>query len=584
MAKTQTNQIDSVTTAVVYNRILGVCHEMRLALVRASYSPNIKQRGDCSTCILSASGEIVGHAPQIAPAHLGSMIGTLELLFKQYPLETIKPGDMWLANDPYSGGGQHLPDFNVVAPVFSGDRCVAFVANTAHHADVGGMLAGSEASVSRSIYQDGLRVPLVRIVQAGSVVQDILRIIMLNSRRPADRKGDVMAQVAANTIGNRRLQEVYDRFGPDTVSSAMMNYLEYTETRFRAAIEQLNDGSYYAEDYLDPEPEDPEARPVRIALTLTKAGSRLIADFGGTAEQVGNSCNAPYNALSAAVYTLVKNLVDPDLPDNSGYYRAIEVLAPEGSVVNPRPGAAVGARAFTMAVIGDVVARALSKALPSRALAGSGPHLHLVLSGEQGDGSLWVDYETVAGGYGARPYRDGMDAVRIHVAGSLNLPVEALEQIYSLLIERYELRQDSGGAGRHRGGQGVVRDYRALAKMSTSLSGHRCVVPAKGMAGGHDGMLGQFVLNPGTPHEQHLSSALGDLHLRPGDVLSIRTPGGGGFGDPAERDKALVQQDLEEGRISESAAAEVYGYQWVGKERRRRAKSVQKKLADCLTD
>ncbi|WP_366657452.1 hydantoinase B/oxoprolinase family protein [Fodinicurvata sp. EGI_FJ10296] len=544
--------MDAIWVEVIANQIMGVAEEMASTLIRASFSPNIKQRADCSTAVLAPNGDVLAQAPRI-PIHLGSMIGAIEHLLHFHPLDTLSPGDMFLANDPYTGGGQHLPDINFVAPVFFEGRVAAFVANIAHHADVGGMVAGSESSICQTIFQEGIRLPPVAIVRGGVVNRDIQEIITLNSRTPEERHGDILAQIAANTVGVRRLTECMQRYGHDRVIGACNHYLDATERRFRARLADIPDGVFEAADALDPDLYG-NGETVPIKLRLEKKGTELILDFEGTGPQLPSARNLPVGALHSTIYCVVKILLDPDLPANSGYFRAITVKTPEGTVVSPSPGAAVGARALASAVVGDVVASTLSQMVPESAVAGSGPHHQATFSGTYPSGGVWVDYETFAGAQGARPYQDGMDAVRIHASGASNLPVEALEHAYPLIIERYALRDDSGGAGHYRGGCGLIRDYRALSPMTVSLSAERQAVAPRGVDGGRDGATGAFVLNPGRSGERRLPSAVGELAMAQGDVLSIRTPGGAGFGDPDRRDPALLEKDIREGRVTKGGA------------------------------
>ena len=307
--------------------------------------------------------------------------------------------------------------------------------------------------------------------------------------------------------------------------TSLADYMDATETRMRACLAAIADGSTEVTDYLDPDVYAPDTA-VPIHLVLEKRGTDLHFDFAGTALQLGSARNVPLGALHSTVYCVVKMLLDPGLAANSGYFRAIHVTSPEGSVLNPAVGAAVGARALPCAVVGDVVARGLSDLVPDKALCGCGPHHQVIFSGEgKQPGEYWVNYETFAGAQGARPYKDGIDAVRVHASGSSNLPIEALEQIYPLRIERYALNPDSAGRGAYRGGAGAIRDYRALADLNITLAAERQAVAAPGLKGGEAGAHGRFLLNPGTDQETILHSALGEHQLRKGDVISVRTPG-----------------------------------------------------------
>ena len=519
--------IDPITAEVVSRRLWSVAEEMGVALIRAAFSANIKERADCSTAIFDAEGLVIAQAHRV-PIHIGSMIGAVGAIRARFGREEIRAGDMFVVNDPYCGGGSHLPDINVVAPVFHQGVLVAYVANIAHHADVGGMVPGSEAAVCRSIFQEGLRLPAVRIHRDGAPVRDVMDIIALNSRAPDERLGDLKAQFAANIVGTRAVEALFADY-QDRAAPAIAAYLDFTRRRFEAAIGGLRPGEYTAEDFLDG---DADGERARIAVRLTVTADRIAFDFAGSAPQLTWARNIPDQALVATVYTVAKSMLDPDVPANAGYFAAIDVTAPVGSVVQPAAPAPVGCRSISAGVLGDVVAAALSQAMPDKAIAGSGPHHLAIFSGvDPRTGAVFVNYETVAGGMGARPYRNGMDAVRVHASGAANLPVEALEHAYPLRVERYAIRDGSGGPGARPGGAGVVRDYRALVDgVTVSLSSERQHTPAPGLAGGGAGMAGAFVLDPGTPGERRLNAAGAEIALARGAVLSIRTPGGGGYG------------------------------------------------------
>lgn len=544
--------VDPITAEVVSRHLLSVAEEMGATLIRTSFSPNIKERADCSTALFDANGRVIAQAQRV-PIHLGSMIGAVDAVRARYEVTDIRPGDMFIANDPYTGGGSHLPDINVIAPVFWRDRIVAYVANIAHHADVGGMVPGSEAAVCRSIFQEGLRLPPVRIMRDNKVIKDIFDIILLNSRTPDERVGDLNAQFASNVTGIRGVEALFARYG-DATPDAIETYLAFTRRRFASAIGRLPAGDYTAEDFLDGEA---DGQTARIALKLTIAGDRMILDFEGSATQLSWARNIPNQALIATVYTVAKSMLDPDVPANAGYFDTIEIRAPKGSVVQPQAPAPVGCRSISCGVLGDAIAAALSQAMPGKAIAGSGPHHLVVFAGpDPRSDSYFVNYETIAGGMGARAYRDGMDAVRVHASGAANLPIEALEHAYPLRLERYALRDGSGGTGAYRGGTGIIRDYRALHDgVQVSLSSERQHVPAAGVADGTGGAPGQFVLNPGTPDERILRSAEADISLPKGAVISIRTPGGGAYGALSDRDPEILAQDVREQRIDAELAA-----------------------------
>ncbi|MEX2616496.1 MAG: hydantoinase B/oxoprolinase family protein [Alphaproteobacteria bacterium] len=542
-----TDALDPVTTEIIARHVIATAEEMGVVLMRTAFSPNIKERHDCSTAIFDAKGNVVAQAEHV-PIHLGSMIGAIDSIRARFPQQEIRPGDMFVANDPYNGGGSHLPDLNVIAPVFHAGRIVAYVANIAHHADVGGMVPGSEAAVCESIFQEGLRLPPVRLMRQGAVAQDMFEVILLNSRTPEERKGDLNAQLAANRVGIRAVESLIARYGADIFEQALSSYLDFTERRFRAAVSDLPDGDYFAEDFLGG---DEEGTLARLACTLTVRGGELTFDFTGTDPQLRFARNIPNQALVATVYCVAKAILDPDAPANGGAFRIINIAAPKGSIVQPVPPAPVGTRSISCSVLSDVVLTVLSQAIPGRGFAGSGPHALMVLSGtDPRTGNYFVDYETVAGALGAQTTCDGLDAVRTLTSGSANLPVEALEHAYPLRVETYALRTGAGGAGQYRGGDGIVRDFRALGDdITVSVSGERQHAAAPGAAGGGDGALGSFILDPGGPNERKLSAAVGNEPLPRGAIIRVTTPGGGGWGDPALRDPALIAKDIREDRV-----------------------------------
>jgi len=540
--------VDPIQAEVMARYLLVTSEEMAATLMRTAFSPNIKERGDCSTAIFDRNGEIAALAHRI-PMHLGSMVGVVAEVLKRYSLAGIQPGDMFMANDPYNGGGTHLPDINIIAPVFVDRKIVAFVANIAHHADVGGMVPGSEAAVCTSIYQEGIRIPPVRIMIGGKVNRDVLDIVLLNSRTPEERIGDLQAQFAANVVGTRSVQALFKRYGVDNTERTIAAYMDSTERRFAAAINRLPAGVYVAEDCIDGDSKGSLA-PIRVKLTV--GNGKLEFDFTGTAAQIKSSRNIPSRAVLATIYTVSQSLLDPGVPANAGYYRTVAARGPSGTVVDPVAPAAIGCRSVSCAVLGDVIAAVLTQALPEKALAGSGPHHLFIFSGtDPKSGAYFVDYETMAGGMGARANRDGMDAVRVHASGASNLPIEALEHTYPLRIERYALWGNSAGAGKYRGGMGVMRDYRVLGDdIVVNLSSERQHVAAAGIAGGEAGAMGQFIFNPGQPDERKLPSAAADVPLPRGSVLRICTPAGGGYGPAAQRDSKASERDVREKRTS----------------------------------
>jgi len=533
--------------------------EMAASLVRTAFSPNIKERADCSTALCDAEGRALSLMTN-APAHLGSTLRLVPAILKRFPLETLRPGDAFLANDPYIVGVTHLNDCTVATPIFHEGRLVAFAAAVAHHSDVGGRVPGSEAGDSVSVFQEGIRVPPVQIYTAGRRREDVVEMFLLNSRMPHYGEGDLMAQMASCARGTARVQELYARYGSETMLARIDEMLDSTERRIRSRIRsELREGVYSAADWLD-EDGISDVR-VKLAVTLTVKDGHLSLDLSESSPQLGSGKNVPLTHSYATAYFCLKSIVDPFVPTNEGLYRTVSITAPEGLVVNPVVPAAVSSRNMTSMILAEAITNALGQAAPTRSVAAGGPGQGCISAGtDPSNRRYFINYENLAGGQGARCNADGMDVVMINMTNTSNLPIEAMEVEFPVRIERYELIADSGGAGRYRGGLGVLRDMLILADgASVSLRSARQRYPAPGLAGGRPGGLGAFIRNPGRPDETRLGLTTSGTPLGNGDVLRVMTPGGGGYGDPAGRDPEAVKLDLLEGRISAAAARELYG-------------------------
>ncbi len=494
----------------------------------------------------------------ISPLHLSSLMGMVQNVTSKFTSEEICEGDVFLTNDPYVGGGSHLPDLTVTSPVFVDGCLVAFVACLAHHSDIGGKVAGSESADCTSIFQEGLRLPPVRLMDSDGVRQDIVDFILLNSRTPHHRDGDLKAQIAANLLGVRRIEELFSKFGVDKTLAGIEQLLNYAETRTRDAISSLPDGTYENEDFIDHD--GIEERNARLKVAVTIDGDKILFDFSGSEVQVAGARNMVFCATLAGVYHAVKVICDPELPPNAGYFRAIDVVAPPGSITNSLSPAPVGDRGATVNILGDVLLGALTKAAPERGMAGCGSRQGVVFSGvDPRNKEYFVDYEVYAGAAGALHDRDGMDAVRVHASVTENAPIEAFEREFPLIAERYELVDDCGGAGRSRGGLGVRLDIRILAE-DARLAGRglRQSLPAPGCFSGGSGSTGRFILNPNTQSERLLPSVFSDLPVDTGCVVRLETPSAGGFGDPVERDPDKVLADVLAGKVSKESAKSVY--------------------------
>ncbi|UIO99565.1 hydantoinase B/oxoprolinase family protein [Halobaculum sp. CBA1158] len=567
--------VDSVTLEVIRNGCEAVAEEMNATLVRTGYSPNIKERRDCSTALFDAAGEMIAQA-ETMPVHLGAMPYSVAAAVEAFPAETLSPGDSVLLNDPFRGGA-HLPDLTLVTPIHdaAGDEVIAFAANRAHHADIGGSTAGSVAADSTEIYQEGLRIPPVKFEEGtgevaddgtpeGEVREDVLSMILANVRTPEERRGDLRAQVAANATGRRRFRELAAEHGAD-LEPALEEIKNYSERRMRAEIAAVPDGTYEFADALDDDGRGTEDLAIEVALTVD--GDEVTVDFTGTAEQTEGPINAVLAVTASATYYAVRCVTDPDIPPNHGCYRPIEIVAPEGTIVNPRPPAAVvGGNLETSQRVTDAVLGALATAAPDAvAAAGQGTMNNVTLGGtdpREEEPTPYAFYETQGGGFGGRAGGDGMDGVHVHMSNTLNTPAEVLETAYPLRIERYELRPDSGGAGEHRGGLGLRRDVRVRDHTARlSLLAERHESRPYGLAGGGEGANGAAYLVDDAGDEIEKLPAKHTRDLPAGTVVSVRTPGGGGYGDPADRDAAAVERDLGLGKLTPDAARERYGYE-----------------------
>ncbi len=546
--------IDPVTLEVLRNALVEVAEEMNVNLIRTGYSPNIKERQDCSSALFDPQGRMVAQAESI-PVHLGAMPFSVKAALEHF--KEFAPGDTIVLNDPFAGG-VHLPDITFVTPIFYQGKLVAFAANRAHHADVGGKTPGSVAGDSTEIYQEGLRIPPIKLWRAGELDRDLMEMILANVRTPEERLGDLRAQGAANETGRRRFLELMERYGPELILAAITEILDYSGRRMRAEIGALPDGTYEYENYLDNDGISSER--IRIKVTLEVKDDELVVNFSGSSPQVEGPVNAVYAVTASAVYYTVRTLTDPDIPPNEGCYRPIRIIAPEGTVVNAHPPAAVvGGNLEASQRIVDVLIGALAGALPEKTIgACQGTMNNLTLGGlDPRSGKPYTLYETIGGGFGARSSKDGIDGIHCHMTNTLNTPIEALEIAYPLRVERYELRPDSCGAGRWRGGLGIRRDIRVVDhRARLSLLGERRITRPYGVFGGEAGGEGSDSIIDG---EERPIEGKGSVMLEPGWMVSIRTPGGGGYGNSAERRKDLILKDWREGRISAEYALKHYG-------------------------
>ncbi|QDJ08994.1 N-methylhydantoinase (ATP-hydrolyzing) small subunit [Roseomonas mucosa] len=540
--------VDPITVEVISSALSSITEEMGEALVRASYSTNIKERRDCSTALFNTAGETLCQAEHI-PMHLGSFIGIIPHILKRHPVAEMRPGDVFMGNDAYEGGGTHLPDIVLAEPVFVEDggtsRIVAWAVNTAHHADFADR-------GHAHIFQEGIRIPPIRLYRAGELQKDVQELLLLNCQVPRERLSDLRAQMAANRLGVERMQALCAKYGTDTVLAAGDALLDYAERKMRAGIATIPDGTYRFEDLFD----NPEIdRDLPMSCEIAVAGDEMRLHFEAP-DQVRAGLNMVYTALLSTVYYAVKTVVDPTILPNAGLARPLTVTAREGSIVNCTAPAAVNGRIAACQRVVDLIHGALAQVVPERVIAAcNGSVASATFVGTQpGTGEIWVYLETIGGGSGARHDKDGLDGVHVHMTNTSNLPAEALELEYPLTLLRYELVDGSGGCGTHRGGMGLRRVYRAEAECRLRVDGSRLRSAPWGLAGGLPGGMGGFVYGEGVAPFDHGSGV-----LRPGQVVEIVTPGAGGYGPPSGRTAAEVARDVAERRIDPGTARRVYG-------------------------
>lgn len=545
---------DPITLELVKNAVESVVDEMALTLMRTAYSSNLKSSNDLSSALCSLDGELLAQGFTL-PMQLGSIPDAMAAVVAKFG-GTFQPGDCVILNDPYEGG-THLPDIFLIKPLFLDGEHVAYCATIAHHTDIGGRVAGGNASDSTEIYQEGLRLPPIKLYEAGRPNQAVFEIIAKNVRVPENLLGDLRAQFSAIHIGERGLGELVARWGKERLFTALHDLMDYTERLARAEIARWPDGRYAFVDYIDDDGIDPD--PIPIAVTVTVAGDSLEVDFTGTAPQVRGALNATGSFAKSAVYACVRGLMGADIPNNGGYFRPISFTIPEASVINPRLPAAVAARGLTGFRLTTAIFGALAQVAPHRVPAcEAGGDTGITIGGYHEDGRPFVFLEFLHGSWGGRPDQDGIDACSSATANFSNNPIEQLEGDHPLRIEEYAFVPDSGGPGRYRGGLAMVRQYRFLEREGAlQLRTDRQRFRPWGLAGGKPGAPSANLLIRGGQAEVPPSKAY--RVLRRGDVLRHTLAGAGGHGDPLERDPALVVEDVADEKVSVEAAGHEYG-------------------------
>jgi N-methylhydantoinase B len=548
--------LDPVLVEVVRGGLTYAAEEMGLTLRNAAYSPNIRERMDHSCTLFDQAGRLVAQAEHI-PVHLGSIALALQRGLEAFG-EPLREGDQLIFNDPYLSG-THLPDVTLVAPIYHEGELVGYAANKAHHSDVGGSAPGSLAANATSLYEEGLILPPCLLLHGNRFSETVLRVFSQNVRAPTVTQGDLRAQIAANHLGIERFQALCARYGHRKVAQAMEALLTHSERKLRSAIGNMPAGTYIGEDYL--ESTGVTEQRVRLRVRIEVAHQSLRFDYRGTDRQVTGPVNAAYGVTLAGVYFVLKALVDPELPMNQGAFRPVTVEVPEGTLLNPRRPAAVGAgNVETSQRNVDVLLRAFAKIWPDRVPAGSqGTMNNLALGGvDPVTGTSWAYYETHGGGYGARPGLDGENGVHSHMTNTLNTPIEALEHTIPVRVHRYALRPDTGGAGQWGGGLGIEKEIELLASSATlTLLGERCRLAPWGVEAGKPGGRGAYYRIDVRGHATRLPSKC-TVPVKQGERIVLRTPGGGGYGRPEARARPKVIADVIDGYISQANARRQY--------------------------
>ena len=549
--------LDPVTIEVIKGALTYAAEEMGIVLRNSAYSPNIKERMDFSCTLFDRKKRLTAQAEHI-PVHLGSMQLAVRKGLEKLKGE-LENGDMILFNDPYISG-THLPDITLICPIFHENTVIAYSANKAHHSDVGGKAPGSMAGDATEIYQEGIIIPPVKFVKRKGIDEEIASILLSNVRTPEIRLGDLRAQMAANLLGKQRVLELVDRYGVETLHEAMEEIMNYSERRMRIEVSKMPEGSYSAEDYL--ENTGTSNKKVKIRVTITAKKDQLLIDYTGTDDQVDGPVNAVLGVTQSGVYYTLRCLTDPTVPMNDGCYRPVRIHVPEGTLMNPTPPAPVaGGNVETSQRNVDVLLKAFAGMLPEKVCAAcQGTMNNIAVGGTNPqNGRSWTFYETIAGGFGGRRGIDGVDAIHTHMTNTMNTPVEAIETVYPIRFLKYELRENSGGPGKWRGGVGLERSWMLLAPSATlSVLAERTKIPPWGLYGGKNGARGEYYIIKPKGKRIKLKSKC-TVRIENGDVFVVRTPGGGGFGDPLERESKFVLQDVLNGLVPLEAAKQDYG-------------------------
>ncbi len=550
---TNPDSLDPISIAILQNALRSIADEAYLALMKSAYSTNIKERHDHSIIVMDAKGRIVAQAERALPGHVGAALGVLEAIYERYDESEILPGDIFITNDPYKGGTTHLPDVNIVKPYFVDGRFLGLICTLAHHADIGGAAPGSMSSHLTNLYQEGIRIPAMKLMREGELDKDVFDLILANIRIPIERRGDYFAQIAACNLGERRMQELAQSYSAGVLEAAYEEIISRTAVRIEAALRRIPDGVYRFEDVMDDDGFGAVNIPLKLEVRV-KNGYPTF-DFTGCAPQVTGNINCTFNATKRVVAYVLKALLDPDIPTNQGMFDCFDVIAEDSTIVNSTFPAAVANRSQTSQRVADMVIGALAPALPDRATGCS--HGTTVLAGFSGPYSKnpdgYVYFEVVAGGGGARATKDGKHGVMVHVTNTSNLPVEVIEMEYPLFVESYALVENSGGLGKFCGGRGIRRIVRPLEEPCYfEGNGERFKNQPWGVFGGGPGKSGRFYLRHDDGRTEELPGKVAGLAIGKNQSIVIEAPGGGGYGPFSERSHDGLERDVRAGNYTET--------------------------------
>ncbi|MEF2073768.1 hydantoinase B/oxoprolinase family protein [Consotaella aegiceratis] len=553
---TRTKSFDPITLEVLRNRMEIIADEMQAAMIRSAFSNIIKEGGDCGVAIFDAKGGLIAHANAL-PANLGILNSSVARVLEDYPADGMEDGDAYCFNDPYEGG-THIPDVAMIVPIVWEGRTIALSAVIAHQQDFGGMTLGSLPPDSTEIFQEGLVLPPCRLIHRGRWNKEVLGIILKNIRMPDHTMGDFRAELAAGDVGRRRFLETVAEYGIDTLLAYIDELNDRAERQARAKIEEIPDGVYDFVDYLDNDGIDLDVKR-KIQCTVTVAGSNMTFDFSGTDPQLRGASNSAVSGPISCCYYVAHCIYGEDVPNNEGCYRPLTVHVPKGTLLNPEHPAALNSRTMTVLRAVDTAFGSLMRVIPQRLRASSGGMEGVTLAGRRPDGSAYVYLELFAAGMGARPTKDGIEYIECDTTNMLNTPVEALELDYPVRIHQLLLRQDGGGAGRFRGGTGIVKEFEILDE-TTEIShrGDRFVTQPWGLFGGRPGASWETTVTR-TDGEVFKVPSRKRFKLGKGDRMVCAVAGGGGYGDPLDREPEAVAADVRDRKVSPTQADEVYG-------------------------